>query len=278
MPQVLQRLQLFLRQQLTARPVQPQLGGNGLGGLPAVAGEHDLLLHPQRPQLPHRLRRVLLHGIPEHQSPQIPAVGGHEDLGPRHVHLRHRNGEAPQIIRPARQNPAAPPERRHPPAGQLPYLGSILWSVGTGGQKGLSHRVVGAAFRRRRGRKERFFRHPLRRKNFHHRELSLSEGSGLVKGGDLCPGQSVQEVAALHQNAPAGGSAHPGEETEGHGNHQSAGTGDHQEAQGVVDAVPPGIDSQHRRDHGDPHRQGADDGGIDPGKAGNELLTDCLVL
>ena len=54
---------------------------------------------------------------------------------------------------------------------------------------------------------------------------ALGQGAGLVKDHELRVGQRLQIVAALDQNALAGGAADAAEEAQGHGDDQRAGAG-----------------------------------------------------
>ena len=103
-------------------------------------------------------------------------------------------------------------------------------------------------------------------------EDALGQGARLVEHHDLRFGQHLQVVASLHQNTGPGGAADAAEEGEGHRDHQGAGTGHHQEVEGPLDGVQPAHLSEQGREEGQGHGGQHHDGGIPPGKAGNEML------
>ena len=68
-----------------------------------------------------------------------------------------------------------------------------------------------------------------------HSELSVGEGTGLIKDHGLHLGQDIHVVGALDEDTFARGTADTTEEGEGNTDNQRTGTGHHQEHQGTVE-------------------------------------------
>ena len=122
-------------------------------------------------------------------------------------------------------------------------------------------------------------------------EAALGQGAGFVEDHRLRPGQGLQIVAALDQDAALAGSADAAEEAQGHGDYQGAGAGDDQEDQRPVEPAGPvcsrqesGLGGGRKQSQGDggqkEQRQGGNHhaGGVVPGEAGDEILAGGLLL
>ena len=111
----------------------------------------------------------------------------------------------------------------------------------------------------------------------HHLEGALGQGARLIKHHDAGAGQLLQIGGALDQDAAGRRAADAAEEAQWDGDDQSAGAADDQEGQGAVDPVTEagGLAHQQQNDGGNKGQRQcavADGGGIDPGKAGDEVL------
>ena len=106
---------------------------------------------------------------------------------------------------------------------------------------------------------------------------ALGQGAGLIKHHDAGAGQLFQIGGALDEDAAGGSAADAAEEAQRDGDDQRAGAADDQEGQGAVDPVAKagGLahEQQHdRRQNGQRQCAVADGGGVDAGKAGDEVL------
>ena len=72
-----------------------------------------------------------------------------------------------------------------------------------------------------------------------HLKLALGQRAGLIKHHHACPGQFLQVVRSLHQDAGLSGAADSGKEAQRNADHQCARAADHQEGQRPVNPVAP---------------------------------------
>ena len=113
-------------------------------------------------------------------------------------------------------------------------------------------------------------------------EGTLGQGAGLIEDDDAGIGQLFQIGRALDEDAAGGSAADAAEEAQRDGDDQRAGAGDDEEGQGAVDPVAEagGLAHQqqdHRREEGQRQCAVADSGGVDAGKAGDEVLGTSLL-
>ena len=108
-------------------------------------------------------------------------------------------------------------------------------------------------------------------------EHALGQGAGLVKHHALHPGQRLQIVGALDEDALLAGAADTGEEAQGDADYQRAGAAGNKECQGAVDPPLPltvhaARQPDHRRQDGQRQSAVTHSGGVDAGEPGDKVL------
>ena len=126
----------------------------------------------------------------------------------------------------------------------------------------------------------------MSRADFCDYEVSLCQGSGLVKyhSADIC--QSLHIVGAFDQDSLTAGASDPPEKCQGNTDNNGAGTAYDQECQSAVDPVGPQApftclvenkDVGERSQNSQGQRAIADRRCVPAGESGNELLRLCLI-
>ena len=259
--------------------IQPQLGGNGLCHRLRVAGQHDRLADTGLFQALDGSGTVGFDHISDEQITCVSALHGNMDDGTRLGDLGNCQAQLCHQAGVAGGDGFAVHLCGHAVAAQLLHIGhtagvnvlavSVLDAQGDGvlgpalGQSGSFHKGIPG--------------HAVFGVDAHHLEGALGQGAGLIKHHDAGAGQLLQIGGALDQDAAGRRTADAAEEAQRDGDDQSAGAADDQEGQGAVDPVTEagGLAHQQQNDGGNKGQRQcavADGGGVDPGKAGDEVL------
>ena len=114
-------------------------------------------------------------------------------------------------------------------------------------------------------------------------KLPMSQRAGLVEDHSVDLRQNIHIVGTLDEDTLARGTANAAEEREGHADDQGTGTGHHEEHQSTIEPGGEGVEERggrkeegemrtERWDNGQGQGEEDDNGGVDPGKAGDERL------
>ena len=138
------------------------------------------------------------------------------------------------------------------------------------------------AFGQRSSLHEGFLRTALHGADLSDFKSALRQGAGLIEDHDAGVGQLFQIGRAFDEDAAGGCAADAAEEAQRDGDDQSAGAADDEEGEGTVDPVPEAGRLAHEKqddggDEGQRQSAVADRRGVDPGKAGDEVLGPSLL-
>ena len=158
-------------------------------------------------------------------------------------------------------------------ACQFLHLGHPVTVRGTtpGGENGAGNGVGGELLGLGGQFQQLLLTHP-HRGDFGDSKTALGQGARLIKDHRVRLGQRLQIVAALDQDALAGGSADTAEEAEGDGDDQRAGAGHHQEVQRPQYPGAPGTQPHQGGQHGKGYGAQHHGGGVIPGEFRNKVL------
>ena len=271
--QLLHPLHFISGKQAGVDLVQPKGPPHRLAHGRGVAGEHHRAAHALRLQHLKGAGSALLNLVGHHQAAQVLPICRHIDHGAsRFPVLRHRHVKFLHQLPVACQHGPAVHHGPDAPSGELLRLGNpaevrlragLLDGPGDG---------VGAEMLRQRGQFQKLLPAAQGSLRLSHSKAPLGQGTRLVKDHNAGLGQGLQVVAALHQDALAGGPTNAPEEAEGDGDDQGAGAGNHQEDESPLNPHTEGAQPQQRRQ--EPQGQGGKDyrRGIVAGKLGDEVL------
>ena len=112
----------------------------------------------------------------------------------------------------------------------------------------------------------------------HDVEGAVGESAGLVKDDGVDFGEGLKVVGTFHEHADARGAADAAKETERHGDDKGARAAHHEKCEAAQNPVAPGTHAEKRRQHGEQQGRAGDGRGVPAGKAGDEVLSLCLLL
>ena len=257
--------------------VQTKLSGNRFRYTLAVAGQHHRSLHTGLLQCSNSRLGVRLQGVGNLDGTHVCAVAGHMNDRARVFNRRAGNATLAQQLFVAGQNLTAIHTAENALTGNLRNGCSAAdFRLAAGGAAdGYRNGMVGMNFRLR-GQRQQFIPRAVGRGNTGYGKTALGQRAGFVHHHDAAIGQLFHVIAALDQNARAGGAANAAEKAHRHGNDQRTGAGNDEEDQRAVN--PPGnIADKNRRNERQQHRCNDDHRGVVPGKFGDELFSICFL-
>ena len=259
--------------------IQTQLCGNSLCNRLCVAGQHHGLAHTGILQAPDGLCAVGLHHVGDEQITGIHALNGHVHDG---AGLAHGGSFQAQLFHQAGVaggDGLAVHLRGDAVAAQLLHVGDAAGVdfLAVSGLDAQGDGVLGPALGQRGGFHQLFLAGAVCGVDAGHLKGALGQGAGLVEHHDAGAGQFFQIGGTLDEDAAGGSAADAAEEAQRNADDQCAGAADDQEGQGAVDPVTKagGLaqEQQHDgRDEGQRQSTVAHSGGVDAGKAGDEVL------
>ncbi len=253
--------------------VQAQLPGHGLPHFLGVPGEHHRLFDASGAEGGDGTAGLRLHLVRDDDMPGVASLHRQMDDGAGPFAVLPGNAPFRHQLLVAGQDGFSIHHRLNPPAGKLlhrPQAGGVQLLPPCLPQ-GMGDGMLRVAFRQGAKLQELRLLHPL---GMDSGDLKhpLGEGAGLIKDHHLGIRQGLQVAAALYQHANLGFPANPPEKAEGHGDHQGAGTGDHQEDKGPMDPLLPAYRGKERRQNRQQHCRHHHHRGVVPGEPGDEVF------
>ena len=259
--------------------VEPQPLGHRSSHFLAVAREHDGALDAGGVQVADRLLGIGLNGVCNHDVAGIHAVHEHVEDRADNLTVRCFNAGRGEHLGVADDDMLAVDGRRHAVAR---VIGGIRHALGVelalvGGAHGLRDGVIGERLRKGCDFEQRLLGIAGLGVHRDHRERAVGEGARLVKDDGVHVGERFEVVGAFDENAQLGRAADAAKEAQRHANHERAWAADDQEGQAAQNPVGPGAGDQAAA-KGEHRGRAGDGGGVDAGKACDEVLGACLLF